>query len=117
LRALGGQENRDALARMQKEVEALGVKMGQTREHAAKTSSAVQSMARSMGAAMAAYAGGLISNFMIEGLRKFTDEVIRLDNTAKTFGIGGANLKAIVEHRHRQGLPLGPYVDTGADSL
>ena len=28
-----------------------------------------------------------------------------------------ANLKAIVEHRHRQGLPLGPYVDTGADSL
>jgi len=104
LRALGGQENRDALARMQKEVEALGVKMGQTREHAAKTSSAVQSMARSMGAAMAAYAGGLISNFMIEGLRKFTDEVIRLDNTAKTFGIGGANLKAIVEQMKMAGV-------------
>jgi len=104
LRALGGQENREALARMQKEVESLTGRMGKVREETSKTSAALTSLGRSAGTALTGLATAFISNFAIDSLKKFTDEVIRLDTAAKTFGVGGANLKALVDQMKLAGI-------------
>ena len=104
LRALGGSENRDALERMSKQVEHLGTQMKGVQEHAAKATGAMNALGRQIGTTVGALAGAFVGNFMLKGLRDFTDEVIRLDTAAKTFGVGGANLKALVEQMKVMGV-------------
>jgi hypothetical protein len=83
LRALGGSENRDALTRMQREVESLTTKMGKIHGEASRASTAVSALGRSIGTAMVGMATAFASNFALDSLRKFSDEMVRLNGVAK----------------------------------
>jgi hypothetical protein len=104
LRSLGSGENREAMVRMQQETEKLGEKLVQVREHMGTTEKVAERLGRTIGNTMRTFATAFIANFAIDALRKFTDEMVRLDAASKQFGIGGAQLKGLVEQMGIMGI-------------
>jgi hypothetical protein len=104
LRDLGGSENREALQRMQQEVEKLSEKMTKVRDHMGLTAKAAESLGRSIGNSIRAFGTAFVSSFALNSLKTFTDEMVRLDATAKQFGVGGAELKSLVEQMGIMGI-------------
>src|SRR4051812_9951264 len=95
------------LQKIGQETEALGRKMRPLHEQAEKTSNAVKFLSNTVTSAITALATAFISNFAIDSLRKFTDEMVKLDATARQIGVDSANIRSVVEQMKLMGVEGG----------
>jgi hypothetical protein len=107
LRILGGAENREALAKISQSLDGFGERLTTVRDHMGKTASAAQFMSRAVVSGMATLATAFISNFAVDSLKKFTDEVMRMNALSAQIGISGGAIKNIVDQLSLMGVDSG----------